>query len=559
MAKDAFNNSRQPEALVLLALIVVLAAVLRFWGISFGLPGRYRPDEEYIVSRAISVYTGQLNPKFFIYPSLYMYISAAFFWLIRLGGELFGFWQGAVFTAALTANGAAAAHLLIRMLSATAGVLTVPLTYLLGMRYFDRQTGLLASFLLSCSFLHIRDSHYATTDAAMTLFTAAALFALYRLSKSGRFRDYFLASFFCGLAISIKYTAAVLALPYLVAHILAVLNNHSNEAHSGLVKIIKKLSIKLLGPVPLIKAFAGVLLTLVFFLAGTPFILFERELVVKEFNYQQRFLSRGLPGVDMDYGLKWLFGFALPAGAGVFFTAIAIVGVIFYILKLFKKQQTLHPLILLFSVIAVFIVVTQSRWIFVRYLMPAMVPLSVFAAYGIRQIGRELAGDRCISMGSALLVAVVVYDPLSRAVNLNRLFTEVDTRNMALAWLESNLKKGDHVLTHSSFYYGKPALPASFRYEHLDSFVSKTINRGNAYLIVDRYPIKYFSPDFKPALSFKGAWTIKRVASFSPFVSDDQNILIEPLDAFYCPLRGFKKVRRPGPLINIYRLHKKNG
>ena len=58
--------------------IVALAATLRFWGLTFGLPNTdARPDEGRIVRTAVTfVLDNTLNPRFFGYPTLFMYSMA---------------------------------------------------------------------------------------------------------------------------------------------------------------------------------------------------------------------------------------------------------------------------------------------------------------------------------------------------------------------------------------------------------------------------------------------------------------------------------------------------
>src|SRR5262245_1994752 len=59
-------------------LILVVAAVVRFWGIGFGLPFVLaRPDELLIVATVLGFFTTTLNPHFFDYPALYLYVLFA--------------------------------------------------------------------------------------------------------------------------------------------------------------------------------------------------------------------------------------------------------------------------------------------------------------------------------------------------------------------------------------------------------------------------------------------------------------------------------------------------
>src|SRR5687767_2432990 len=61
------------EALAL-AAICVLGAGLRIYGLQYGLPSVYNPDEVAIMTRALSFAKGTLNPGNFLYPTFYFYV-----------------------------------------------------------------------------------------------------------------------------------------------------------------------------------------------------------------------------------------------------------------------------------------------------------------------------------------------------------------------------------------------------------------------------------------------------------------------------------------------------
>ena len=65
------------SAVVLLA-ILALAAILRVWGMDYGLPHpTARPDEERIVGRAMQILaTGDFHPGDFTYPGLLKYLNS---------------------------------------------------------------------------------------------------------------------------------------------------------------------------------------------------------------------------------------------------------------------------------------------------------------------------------------------------------------------------------------------------------------------------------------------------------------------------------------------------
>ena len=107
----------------LLVLVLLLAAALRVWSLDFGLPHTLaRPDETEIVPRVLLFFTGDLNPRFFHYPSLYFYVV----------GVVYAVWAGllALTGQPLTETLAAASVelspfiLLARCVSVAAGVAT---------------------------------------------------------------------------------------------------------------------------------------------------------------------------------------------------------------------------------------------------------------------------------------------------------------------------------------------------------------------------------------------------------------------------------------------------
>ena len=59
---------------VALLLLTLVGGVLRFSSTDFGLPDKYRPDEEYMLSRALG-FERDWNPHFTVYPAAHMYVQ----------------------------------------------------------------------------------------------------------------------------------------------------------------------------------------------------------------------------------------------------------------------------------------------------------------------------------------------------------------------------------------------------------------------------------------------------------------------------------------------------
>jgi hypothetical protein len=70
------TRSRAASYWTAFAVIVGMAAILRFWGLDMGLPHLMtRPDEEVILVETRAPATGTFDLKYGIYPSAYIFLS----------------------------------------------------------------------------------------------------------------------------------------------------------------------------------------------------------------------------------------------------------------------------------------------------------------------------------------------------------------------------------------------------------------------------------------------------------------------------------------------------
>lgn len=135
-----------------LAAVLSLALGLRLWGVGFGLSHlETRPDELAIVGRAIRLLSGDLNPHFFHYPSLYFYALGGLYAVwggvsTLLGGSWDGFLRDATVDPARFI-------LIGRLVSAFAGAATVYVVYRIGDRVHSPRAGLLAAGFLAVAHL----------------------------------------------------------------------------------------------------------------------------------------------------------------------------------------------------------------------------------------------------------------------------------------------------------------------------------------------------------------------------------------------------------------------
>src|SRR5262249_986586 len=119
----------------------------RAWSVSYGLPDLYHPDEPRIVERAVRFHQGDLNPRFFNWPSLYMYMLAGVYGVV-FGGSPDGV-PGAF------GRDPALFYLLGRLVTAVFGAATLAIVCLMGRLAYGRLVGVLAARFLGLGLRHV--------------------------------------------------------------------------------------------------------------------------------------------------------------------------------------------------------------------------------------------------------------------------------------------------------------------------------------------------------------------------------------------------------------------
>ena len=209
--------------------VLLVALVVRAWGIDFGLPYLYHPDEPGEVAIIQHMFkTGDLNPHAFHYASLFYYLNLLLYVPYFLFEKLAGALQSPTdLPDAIRLIGGSGKTLapgtmvLGRSLSIALGVGTVALLFVL-VRDFTGKTlwGALAALWLAVSPTHVEHSRYITPDVMMTFFFTLTLWASWRIYRRGRTRDYVLAGVALGLTVASKYNGAPVLVAILLAHFL---------------------------------------------------------------------------------------------------------------------------------------------------------------------------------------------------------------------------------------------------------------------------------------------------------------------------------------------------
>jgi dolichyl-phosphate-mannose-protein mannosyltransferase len=200
-----------------LLIICVVAAALRFTGLSWGAPYfHFHIDEHFVFSGADmlrrSLREASMSGKFFMYGPLPMWLLDG---VMVVRDRLFE-------PLVLTLKSDEVTYMVIgRAISAAFGTACVPLAYVIARRVGGHAAGLIAALLLAFAVVHVRESHFFSVDTSMVFFSMVAWFFAMRIAENGRWRDYALAGIGLGAAVASKYSATFLALVLAVAHLCA--------------------------------------------------------------------------------------------------------------------------------------------------------------------------------------------------------------------------------------------------------------------------------------------------------------------------------------------------
>ena len=520
--------------------VVVGALGLRLWGINFGLPALYRPDEDVTVGRAMGVLHGVFNPHFADWPHLYFYVAAAWLAPFRLIGLV---------------SDQASGYLGVRVLDALLGTLTVLLVFEFGRRAYGWLAGLLGAAALALAFLHVRDSHFGTLDIPLTLAITAGLYVAYRTLMPRRFRPLLANGIALGIAASLKYNGALLFVGIAAAQWL-----RARIEEARLMRLAGRLAV-----------IAGIgLVTLVI---TSPFLLLDPGMTAHGIGYIFQHL-----GTATAPSIGWIeLSTGLWYGLGPALALMSISGIVWSL----RRREPVDWIVLSFLIVY-FLLIGTGRSVFFRYADPMIPPLLLLGGRAVADLVDAIAhrGLRQVAVGAAIVL--IVAPALIHDVTYDVLIQQTDTRTLAFNWLAQHVPSGaraavpymagpahDQAMIDSGEHSHGATDPyvASFldsRLETQYSILELTRNdlqltsldrfrqEGIHYVVVGyETPGTGCHPDspLERVLLAQGS----AVASFSSTAGCPSSIF-DPIDTYYVPLAGYDGWQRPGPYIRIYQI-----
>ncbi|MFA6450490.1 MAG: glycosyltransferase family 39 protein [bacterium] len=411
-----------------LLAVLALAFALRVFGNGYGLPDQFNIDEVHVVSRAIKFGSGDLNPHFFFYPALYMYVLFFFYGVYFVIGRVIGIFPSAADFGMQYFIDPTMFFLIARTLTAALGTATVYAVAALGTRFYNRRTGLVAALLLAATPLHVDMSHYAVTDVPMTFMIMASLFFGARIAERGGRRMYIAAGLCAGAAMAFKYTAALLVPPLLVAHVLYLASVRKEK-----------------NP---FKFFTADLFIMGFFFAafffiGAPYTLLDFKTFTGDIGIQRSLLEHGWFGMENIKNM-WMYSITvyLRQGMGLPLLVVSMMGVVYAATKRNKAGLVLLTFILVFYLFHGRI----TKHVFLRYWVAVAPALCVLAAALINDAAAVIKIPGKYKTGFAALVAIaLMFMPVRNIISSEQFMRKKDTRTLAREWIEKKVPAGARI------------------------------------------------------------------------------------------------------------------
>ena len=557
--KNHFSNKVLWKTLII--TIFLFAALLRFYGLNWDDGFNYspHPDERAILMKVVELApvegvgsffdkdSSSLNPRWFAYGSFPLYLLKSIYALLGQTDLLKEY----------------DIRIVGRFISATADLITLVLTYLVGRRLSGRIVGAAAASLLAVSVISIQNSHFYTVDSLLALFIMASLYSAIEFAKTGEKRYLILSGAMIGFALGSKVSAAPIVFPPIAAVYVLFLTNKAKGINLTLKEAL----------VPLAYCFSCAFLVLAIiqpymildWVKYKADILEQAEVVwrIRDYPYTRQYIGT-TPYIYQTLQLmKWGLGIPLTlfvifglAGqfiggmkikpsiacifAGILLPALLCVnvpypygqalglGTAFISLMAFfhfRKDYDGSLLVILAWLVPYLIVTGALEAKFLRYLLPAVPVLIIISCVLANDcFNRTTFKKKTLKIIGCILYGVIFFTALAQALAFVSIYSEKHTAVRASEWINQNVEPGSILIKE----HWEESIPEMYEYEIKElalyeddtkkkiEGISKVLSSGQ-YLILfsnrlygtiprlpERYPLTtgYYQALFKEKLGY---------------------------------------------------------
>ncbi len=541
----------------LLVGLLLLAFLLRVWGLDFGLPYDFHEDENYYLDPVLAWHIdgkaeAGLDPSLFErLPHKYTLLAGYWLWFKLSPYEASEQW-------------ATATWFFARFWSVVFGVLMVALAYPAGKRLYGKRGGALAAAILAGLFLPARESHFAVNDTAVTFFVLLGVYFSVSLFWRRRWPDFVLAGVVVAFAAATKLTGWFTFVALAAAYLLTFVSwgqpvGLTETKLAGRRKELKYLGLSFLGVAGVIALIAVRSLTeLPGFVNG----------LVQLFRAVPYFYTNSFKGIQMAPVSGWHF-YLNVLGWGVGWLLVGVI--VWAMASVCWRRYRPGLAVVIFSAVF-FWYIGGREFLFARFILPIVPPLVLLAAGELSRLKPSRLAGRYQAIFWPALASLLLAQPLLTSIWFDYLLTRPDTRLEASEWLIEEFSADTVIVKEAYSVFPATVLlnkrwpsreiqlnergsnrndPDYFVAHKTDLIVTSNYISGRAR----HNPAEESARLAQQALLAQKAELIK---TFNPYRGQEDPNRWFYLDELYGPAGETLFRRQPGPLLKIYRLPYQN-
>lgn len=423
---------------LVIILILTIAADLRFIGTNPGY-NKFHSDEPILYGTAMEmIIRGDLNPLRFDYPAGSIFINYLFFKFIFIPLSWVKFFvvnfakilEGTIHfpISELEMNrifyveivGTKIYHPLFwgRYVVAMFSFGNVFLIYLLVKKLFNKNLGLIASFLVALNFRQVLSAHMNLPDVYNLFFLLLTIIFCIKLWNSPTKLNYLLVGLSSGAAFSMKYQIFSF-IPIVLVHLYVSINNKG-------IDFKKLFSID--------KIFITGFSSLLVFLLFNPYILVDYETARMWIDAVSKRYAMGVNKLNF-YPFSYLYHYDYGSIQFIF----VLIGIVVGLIKYFRKSILLLAIIVPFFFVFVYF---SAGGFYVRNFVTITPLVLIFAAIFLYQIFNKSR----LAFSVMLFLAILI--PFRNSFFSTYYFTKEWSYNKLTNWLYENFPEGETVAAH---------------------------------------------------------------------------------------------------------------
>ncbi len=520
-----FTSQRITKQLGCIAFVFIIAIPLRLHTFAYDLPYIYHPDEPLSIAIAQGLFkSGDPNPHFFNYPSLFFYANALaylpYYWLGWLGGvfsSVHDIQPPRTLVMGVSLATTPSAVVLARAVSFCSGIATLFLVWRLGGVVGQSEVvGILSAAILAVSLPHVEYSRLATPDCLATTLICATLLPAAQFVIAQRRKYIIWAAVFAGLCAATKYNCGLAFFAVLLAHLLVCKKSRRGTA-------------------PRDSCCSVIMITgtaVIFFLLGTPYIVITPNKFLSDLRFEMKHYATGHAGMEGD-ALRWYLSYLWQS-----WSVLIILAAFGLMRSLWTRSRAALPVAVFVLIYLMMIITMQVRND--RTILPVIPALGVFAAYGYHWLvsplshlpSRGYPTLRLANIAAIVLLLFGVFKATLTTVSENIRRSIPDSRKTAREWIVHNFPPGSKIALEAYSPYVDPA-----RFEVV------AINR-----IVDHTPEWYIERDFDYIVMSEGM--------FGRYLREPQRypISVQLYEKFFRTFKPVRIFRDGGYEVRIYKV-----